>query len=58
MPEHGRLFLLADRRKNSNLCELCSENAKNIYNLLIFISPLEVATVSDIEWQRASSLVG
>ena len=52
------LFLFADRLQNNNLRELCSENVKNVYNLVMFILPLEVAAVSDIEWERASAVVG
>ncbi len=51
-------FLFADRLQNNNLRELCSENVKNVYNLVMFILPLEVAAVSDIEWERASAVVG
>ena len=58
MPEHGRPFLFADRLQNNNLRELCSENVKNVYNPVMFILPLEVAAVSDIEWERASAVVG
>ena len=46
-------FLFADRFENNNLRRTVFRKRKKNYNLVMFISPLEVAAVSDIEWERA-----